>query len=166
MVHYIRLLRTPQVAEVSKKGIAVTAVAAVTTDLGDAFLAAQTALVARLVDATNTGEILFATDLQWNVHSRAVKLNLVCPDKLVGRLVVVHVTTRETIASLNKEEAPSIMDIWSETFTLKSKQRTEPLVERRIPLAGKSKLRMLEETGDSIARHVWYVTLVEKVSCY
>ena len=157
MVHYIRFLRTPEVKNVSQKSIEVTAVLAVTTDLGDSFLSENVTLIARLIDATKSKEILCTSDLQWKVGARALKLNITCSPRYVGCLVYLHMTTRDTIASLTSCRLPAIMDIYSAQFSLKPRIKSEPLVERRLMLCNKSSANIWEETGDSIARHIWFV---------
>ena len=160
MVHYIRYLRTPQIGEASKKSFEITADVAVTTDLGDSFLSADITLLVRVVDATKSGEILDATEISWKSGMRAAKINLQCNAKHTNRLVYLHVTTRDTIASVTACNVPTIVDVWSTRFISKPKSKAEALVERRLQLQGKSWARIWEETGDSIARHIWSV-----VSC-
>lgn len=157
MVHYIRYLRTPQIKSSSKKALNVSAVAAVTTDLGDSFFSQDVTLVARLVDATNRGEILCSAEVSWKNGFRAVKIDFECPAKHSGRLASLHTTTRGTISALASAEAPAILDIWSSPFSLKPNAKAELLVGRRLPLEGKLTAKIWEETGDSIARHIWFV---------
>lgn len=157
MVHYIRYLRTPQIKDVSKKAFELSAVVAVTTDLGDSFYSEDVTLVARLVDATKNGEILCSLHVAWKAGSRAAKVNLECNVKYSGCLVNLHVTTRDTISAQISKTPPAIVDIWSTSFILKPKSRADPLVERRLQLHSKSSARIWEETGDSIARHIWLV---------
>lgn len=155
MVHYIRFLRTPQVSVNIKKGLDVTAVVAVTTDLGDAYLGADTDLVARLVDATRSGEIIQVQSVPWREGMRAAKFNVHCPVKFVSRLVRMQVTTESTMSVVAEQNIPDVLDVWSEAFVPKVNTRTEPIVERQLSLPGKCQIRMWEETGDSIARHIW-----------
>lgn len=157
MVHYLRFLRTPQAADASKKSIDISAAAAVTTDLGDSFFSQDLTIIARLVDATKSGEILCSSEVLWKTGSRAAKVALSCNAKLAGRLVQLHLTTRDTISAHASCEVPAVIDVWSSPFTIKSKAKAQPLVERRIQLQGKSQARIWEETGDSIARHIWFV---------
>lgn len=154
MVHYIRFLSTPQVSISQKRIIAISAPLAVTTDLGDAYLTHDVELLLRLVD-TRSNTLLGQQKYPWKGGSRAVKTALQCDGKLMGRSVRVHVTTAETQKALDSIAIPKILDVWSSTFSLGDKVRSEPLVARQIPLQGGSTLCLWEETGDSIARHVW-----------
>lgn len=155
MVHYVRFLRVPQVSSVLKKGFELTAVIAVTTDLGDSLLTQDVTLIVRIVDATGNQEILSTSESQWKSGTRALKVNVPVSVKLNGRLIYMHITTREAISAYANNKMPAIIDIWSAQFMIKASVRSEPVVERR--LQGKTTVRMLEETGDSIARHIWFV---------
>jgi hypothetical protein len=165
MVHYLRFLRTPQAADISQKCINISAVAAVTTDLGDSFLSQDVTIVARIVDATKGGQMLCSSEVPWENGSRAAKITLPCNAQLAGRLAQVHLTTRDTISAHASREMPAIVDVWSSPFTIKPKLKTEPVVERRVPLKGKSQARIWEETGDSIARHIWFV-VSQAITCF
>lgn len=157
MVHYIRFLRTPQVSDVSRRSLDISAVAAVTTDLGDAYLSQEITLIARIVDATRNGEILGSAEFPWKAGSRAVKINVPCGSKIQGRLICLQLTTRDTISVCSSHDIPAVVDVWSSPFHIKPRAKAEILVERRLHLSGKSIARIWEETGDSIARHIWFV---------
>jgi len=165
MVHYLRFLRTPQAADVSKKCVHISAVAAVTTDLGDSFLSQDVTIVARIVDATKGGQTLCSSEVPWKNGLRAAKITLPCNAQLAGRLAQVHLTTQDTISAHASCEMPAIVDVWSSPFTIKPKLKTEPVVERRVQLKGKSQARIWEETGDSIARHIWFV-VSQTTTCF
>lgn len=156
MVHYIRFLRTPQ-TEVGKKTIDITAVVAVTTDLGDAFYSQDVDLIAEVVEANRPYNVLHSQTVRWQAMSRALKMTVRCPGKYVSRPARVHVTTKETNAASDSLGVPKILDVWSVNFPLSDNQRTEPIVERQLLLPNRSRVCIWEETGDSIARHIWYV---------
>ncbi|KIW77190.1 hypothetical protein Z517_09636 [Fonsecaea pedrosoi CBS 271.37] len=158
MVQYIRFLRTPQ-SDVGKKTIDVSAVVAVTTDLGDAFFSEDVELLADVVEANPPHGVLYSQTIKWQASSRALKFAVHCPGKYLSRPVRLHVTTTETETASQALEIPKILDVWSCVFLLSDKQRTDPIVERRIALSNRSMVRMWEETGDSIARHIWDASL-------
>ncbi|KIW25856.1 uncharacterized protein PV07_08993 [Cladophialophora immunda] len=158
MVQYIRFLRTPR-SDVGKKTVDISAVVAVTTDLGDAFFGEDVELLANVVEANHPNGILCSQAIQWQASSRALKFAVHCPGKYISRPVRLHVTTKETETASQSLEIPKILDVWSCVFLLSNKQRTDPIVERRIVLSNRSVVRMWEETGDSIARHIWDASL-------
>ena len=156
MVHYVRLLSPPQVAESQKKLLHVSAVLAVTTDLGDAFLAEDVELSVRLVRAQTEAQILSEQTVTCKGASRALKVVLTCSAKHASVSVRLHV------AALGLETSvltPKILDVWSMPFELANKQRAEPLVDRELSLGNHTTLKIREETGDSIARHIWDASL-------
>ncbi|ETN38838.1 uncharacterized protein HMPREF1541_06878 [Cyphellophora europaea CBS 101466] len=158
MVHYIRFLSPPQALTVQKRTITVSAVIAVTTDLGDSYLVEDADLIVRVVEA-QTNQVISEQNVTWKAFSRALKANVQCSGKYSGRSVCVHVTTLTTQSSLDSKKIPSILDVWSSTFALSDRTRSEPIVARKLPLSNGSRLQVWEETGDSIARHVWDASL-------
>jgi len=156
MVHYIRFLRTPQVGR-GKKTIDIAAVVAVTTDLGDAYYAEDVDLLVEVTQAHGPHQMLHSQVVKWTGGSRASKFALCCEIKDTSLPVRLHVTTDATAAAIAACHVPKLLDAWSDSFALSDKQRAEPMVERQILLPNMTCLRIWEETGDSIARHIWYV---------
>lgn len=154
MVHYIRFLRPPQ-CDVGKKTVDISAVIAVQTDLSDALLDQAVLLTAEVVEANSPNAVLYSHPLQWQADSRALKFIVNCPGKYMSRPVRLHVTTKEQKSSSETFEVPKILDVWSSEFRLSGKQRSEPVVERQLLLSNKSTIRVWEETGESMARHIW-----------
>ena len=151
MVHYIRFLRTPQV-HVTKKSTEINAVIAVTTDLGDSLLAQDEELTVELVEAHHPHGVLKTSKVQWRDGSRACKFTIACSNKEAKKTVVVHVTGPSTKSGV----VSKILDVWSDAFSLSIDLQSEPVVERQIVLSNKSRVKIWEETGDSIARHIWH----------
>ena len=158
MVHYVRFLSPPHVVATPKKALGISVVLGVTTDLGDTYLAQDAELIVRVVEAQSM-TVISEQKLMWKEHSRALKGNIACNGKYANRSIRVHVTTGETKGSLASKKMPQIMDVWSTVFVLADKVRSEPLVARELPLSNGSLLQVWEETGDSIARHVWDASL-------
>lgn len=156
MVHYIRLLSPPQVAGAQKRLLHVSAVLAVTTDLGDAFFPEDVDLRVRIVKAQKHAQIVSEQSVSCNGASRALKVTITCPVKHSHASVRMHVAASgmETSALV-----PKILDVWSLPFDLADKQRADPLVDRELTLHDSTNLRIREETGDSIARHIWDASL-------
>lgn len=157
MVHYLRFLSPPQVTAAQKRACGVSVVLAVTTDLGDTYLAEDADLLVRIVEP-QTGGVVVEQALSWKASSRVLKASIQCNGKYAGRSVRVHVTTSKQ-SGLNSNSIPKIMDVWSSSFVLIDKTRSEPVVARELLLSNDSRLQIWEETGDSIARHVWDASL-------
>ncbi|ETI26955.1 hypothetical protein G647_10054 [Cladophialophora carrionii CBS 160.54] len=158
MVHYIRFLRTPQ-CDVSKKTVDVSAVVAVQTDLSDALLSQDLVLNAEIVEVNSPWRVLHSQSLQWQAISRALKFAIPCPGKYTSWPVRLHVATQETQSAVNLAEIPEVLDIWSCDFLLSDKQRSEPIVERRLLLWNNTTVRIWEDVGESMARHIWDASL-------
>ncbi|KAL6243842.1 hypothetical protein RBB50_009276 [Rhinocladiella similis] len=158
MVHYIRFLRTPQ-TEVGKKSVDISAVVAVTTDLGDSLYPLDADLIVEVVETNRPHGVLQTQTIKWQATSRALKFAVSCPGKFMSRSARLHVTTKETTSTIESLGIPEILDVWSPAFTMIDRQRTEPVVERQLLLPNKSRVCMWEETGDSIARHIWDASL-------
>lgn len=156
MVHYIRLLSCPRVEIDEKAQPVVYTVAAVTTDLGDDFLWAEIPLLFRVLDATDVSVVIARTILKWQPHSRVIKLQLLCPKPFRDRLCRLHVALEERSSSSQMDLPPKVLDVWSAQFFLRQGAQTDPLVERQFFLSPSLTVNVWEETGDSIARHVWY----------
>jgi predicted nicotinamide N-methyase len=156
MVHYIRFLSPPKVIEAAKKTFNISAVLAVTTDLGDAYYPEDVALRCRVVSTKADKTVIRDEPLTWKAGSRALKVTLACPAKHASLSVRMHIATSEPDTSAL---VPAILDVWSLPFDLKDKQRADPFVDREFVLSTGSTLQIREETGDSIARHIWDASL-------
>lgn len=154
-MHYIRFLSPPQVSEAQRKTLIVSAVLAVTTDLGDAYFPEQIDLMIRVIGKQRDAKVLCEQEVTWKPASRALKVALQCPGKYASEHVRVHVAT----CVKESTSIPNVLDVWSMAFELANKQRAEPLVDRKLQVSNNTSLTIREETGDSIARHVWDASL-------
>lgn len=153
MVHYIRFLRTPQVTATNKKRVDISGVIAVTTDLGDAYYSQSLELTARLYENHPGGSDLQVQPMTWKEGSRALKFTVSYTGSISTKPVVLHVAA---IDRVHVSGVSTFVDVISEPFQLIHGQRTEPVVERKLSLPyNKSYIHIWEETGDSIARHIW-----------
>ncbi|RMD44267.1 hypothetical protein DV735_g807, partial [Chaetothyriales sp. CBS 134920] len=153
-MYYLRFLSPPKVGAGPRSSLTVNAVLAVTTDLGDDFYPDDLTVQARVVDALDHEKVLQSQTHVCPGYSRALKVSLSVPGKYVSRDACVHVAVNQGDTS-----SDDVLDVWSTQFHLTDKQRSEPLVERRLAMSNGSVLRVLEETGDSIARHIWDASL-------
>ena len=155
MVYYIRFLKPPVVSDLDKKSYLVTSVITITTDLGDISLWSNVELVARLVDVDNAGEVVATTKCPWQAGKRTVNIFFTCDKGQRNHNVRVHVTTLNTASSWASSKLPEILDIWSAPFKENVTGRSTPVVERQFRLSADVCVRIWEETGNSIARHIW-----------
>lgn len=162
MPHYIRFLKPARVADGR-----VTALITLTTDLGDTFLAEERRLAAsiRIID-NGTGLTVTvlqhscvwrATDRQLQIAIGPVPNNRKSKSTHRAELAVRPAdSVKQSFDSLELDEH-GIVSAWSPPFTLEDGIQAEKLVERRFHLGESPALRIWEETGNSIARHIWCV---------
>ena len=162
MVFYIRFLKTPRLQK-QKGTVSVSALICITTDLGDAFLAEDVQLLATL-SVDQTEKILYKEPLKWTAGKRELLISLgPFPEHLARQTVVLSVSAIEprrsemrwSDAILGGVGVPLVISGWSAPFGGSQSLVAEKLVERRIGPTNRLDLRIWEETGNSIARHIW-----------
>ena len=155
MVYYIRFLKPPVVSDLNKTSNLVTSLITITTDLGDASLWSRVDLTARLVDVDGAGKVVETTKCPWERGKRAVSIFFTYRKGRPEHHLRVHVTTEDTARCCASFKLPEILDVWSAPFRPNDIGRSASLVERRLRLCGGETLRIWEETGNSIACHIW-----------
>ena len=159
MPHYIRFLKVPQVSHVHDH-FEVSCVITIVTDLGDTFFNDHISLTARLVPKNGPHEIC-ATHADWSQASRECSVTLKCSVSHFSS-VQVHLSTRPKLSSDHKlfKPIPLVLDAWSAPFDLTARSKATAFVERKISSRSGTSLSIWEETGDSIAHHIWYARTV------
>ena len=153
MVHYIRLLSSPRVLSKGKLGNEVHAVVSITTDLGDDFFWREMPLIFRVLDAQDPTKVMATARILWKPHGRVAKANLSLGRQHDGQLCRLHVAAGDLLKL--SPTVPPVLDVWSAGFSLSTASPSEPLVYRSFVFSPSITVRIWEELGDSIARHVW-----------
>jgi len=102
--------------------------------------------------------------VQWSAGMRSLPVNFPLTkshttSKLRIRVGVEPKSSPDDYSSLSDEGGCGVVSAWSSDFAASgSAAAAEKLVERRFSLANDSTVSILEETGESIARHLWYLT--------
>lgn len=163
MVYYIRFLKPPRFQKNKTSSLSITAVISLTTDLGDSFLADDVDLLASLA-LENIDRVLYQKTLSWTTGKRELTITLgPFPEHLSNQTVVLGVSAvypqqTELWASDNLLDTcvvPLVISAWSAPLGGRQSLLAEKLVERRFGPKGRLGLRVWEETGNSIARHIW-----------
>jgi hypothetical protein len=163
MVYYIRFLKTPRFQSQKAAPVTVTALICITTDLGDAFLAQDIDLQVTL-SSNSSDRILYKDNLQWKAGKRELLLSLgPFSARLSQEAIVLGVTAIEPQRTsppgsdhlLDTSKLPLVISGWSAPFGGSESLVAEKLVERRFRPKDQLDLRIWEETGNSIARHIW-----------
>lgn len=169
MVYYIRFLKTPRTQIVKPGLVSVSALISITTDLGDAFLAEDVVLQAQLIDAsgtkTNSTSILVENTYNWEAGKRelAITTGLFKVASKVSKVVLaIGPKTASSSSTLDTDlsdakRVPLVISGWSASFSVAQNGPAEKVIERRFVLQNDTQLRMWEETGNNIARHIWLV---------
>jgi hypothetical protein len=161
-MRYLRFLKTPRIAvdkNTNRKHVAC--LVTLTSDLGDSFLPYDVQLAAELLLCTDAEEqVLVWTTVQWTSGMRSLPIAIPLPKSytpssslLRVRIGSVPGNSCDEYAALAEKDARGIVSAWSPTFALN--KEAPKLAERRFKLSEGSNITIWEETGESIARHLW-----------
>lgn len=129
------------------------AVLTVTTDLGETFYLQDLELIVTLRDVAEEGEIYLRKRLAWKAGARSVDVSFDLSRQDVEWPACVHVGVKNAKGS---GFLPAISDVWSGTLDpTKGQFGSGWRVERRFTSLAERPLCLLEDAGDSIARHLW-----------
>jgi hypothetical protein len=162
LMRYIRFLKTPRV--VVEKGTQqkqISCLITITSDLGDSFLPCDVQLSAELLSSKPTEQVIVWKNIQWTAGMRSLPVTfpLITGLKASGLRVKVGVepkSTHDEYSKLSDEGTCSVVSAWTSEFDPFAKtDKAEKLVERRFRLSNGRDITICEETGESIARHLW-----------
>ncbi|KAF7190376.1 hypothetical protein HII31_08294 [Pseudocercospora fuligena] len=153
-MHYVRFLKTPKVT-VDRGTVTLKAVLTVTTDLGETFYPNDLELVACLRDTAEDGDIYLRKRLQWEAGARSVNISIDLSRQDIEWPACMHVAVRGH-KSTGWGYVPPFVDAWSGALNpTKGQFSSGWRVERRFTNVMERQLSLLEDAGDSIARHLW-----------
>jgi hypothetical protein len=164
LMRYTRFLKTPRV--VTEKGTSrsqISCLVTITSDLGDSFLHEDIQISAELLSPGSNEEALVWRTVQWTAGMRSLPVTFPLTrshstSKLRVRLGVEPKSTHDEYSKLSEEGHCGVVSAWSSEFTASATaDETEKIVERRFSLSQSHSMSILEETGESIARHLWYI---------
>lgn len=155
MVYYIRFLKPPRYQQ-QKKAVFVSALICITTDLGDDFLAEDVDLVATWAQHPSQ-KALHSAQLKWEAGARQlpVMLGPFAPDNASQRTASLTIQPKDSQKdTLGVDSMPLVISGCSAPFGPQSE--AEKLILRKLHIANEERpLAIWEETGNSIARHIW-----------
>jgi hypothetical protein len=153
----VRFLKTPKVNVENGNTVLLKAVITVTTDLGETFYPEPLDLVASLRSTDADGDIYLRRRMKWpgnGARSLAITLDLSKQD--VEWPACLHAAVKKDGSVRPAGFLPPIVDIWSGTLNpTKGQFESGWRVERRFVSLAERTLSLLEDAGDSIARHLW-----------
>lgn len=142
-----------------KGSMVVSVLITITTDLGESYLLRDEPIVANL--RTSSGKVISTSKFAWAAGMRNLKVELqVRRDLMQGdagtELEVMTVGSTADDLSVKVQE-PAVVSAWAfVAICSPDKQHQETFVRRRLRLPDGKQLTVWEETGESIARHIWY----------
>ncbi|KAF2769877.1 hypothetical protein EJ03DRAFT_361762 [Teratosphaeria nubilosa] len=155
-MHYIRFLKTPKIEVSHQTTVTLKAVVTVTTDLGETFYPHPLDIVATLRSSDPDGDIYLRRRLTWpaaGARSLPVAFDLSRQD--VEWPACLHVSAKNTSGKATGF-LPAVTDVWSGTMNpIKGQFESGWRVERRFTSLAERQVSLLEDAGDSIARHLW-----------
>lgn len=157
MIHHIRFLKLPRVEVIGSSSLAIKALITITTDLGDSFLPAWVAISAGLwSDGRLVGEV---ARLNWQNGMRSLRVHFQLTDieqlRWPLQMHISHAPAGRALNLLSLEQLPPIIDVCSYAIHSPAPDDGCKRVIRRFHLASGPILRIHEDSGDSIARHIW-----------
>ncbi|KAL3420592.1 upf0665 family protein c [Phlyctema vagabunda] len=159
--------------------LCVSAKLTITTDLGEFFLYETVQLCATLVlegndggdaqvESTTVGKI----EVQWTASDGYSGLEITIPlttttwrkgDGRTLRMLVQpkeHEYQREEFGHFDNEQEGGVVSVRSMAIEAAEQSRVSPPLAERVFVTGEREIRIWEETGESIARHIWDAGLI------
>jgi len=163
MVHYIRFLKAPQLYPVSSTRQVVKALISISTDLGDDFLPHDVLLNAKLIHSNGDADTINECQpALWKAGMRVLRIEVevdATRSKNMRPLSLLVETANRGPATLF-EGLPlvvlcDIVSCRSEVGGSAIMREVSTRLERRFMLQPGNMLSVVEDIGESIARHIW-----------
>lgn len=164
-MYYIRFLKVPRLVRIGRDQRTLTAKITITTDLGESFLAADVLIEALLTFPSGISMPNTKSKQQtWAGKNgmRSLELRIAVPRKHKGYLEMsVRAVEQKYAAAESFQDtfSPSlpggIVAVNSMPIDVDIIDTSKALVERRFT-TNLGAISIWEETGESIARHIWY----------
>ncbi|KAI9674272.1 MAG: hypothetical protein M1829_003819 [Trizodia sp. TS-e1964] len=180
-MYYIRFLKPPSLKFSSGgSGGFVKSLITVTSDLGDTFYPAELLLKASIQSNCNDRKPYVLSNFRWKAGMRCLEIILDIRNAKPSWPARIHVgpggpATSMNYAALDKlnpldnSNLPRVISAWSGFLDPPDEIEAAKLVERRFPSSTGRVLSIWEETGESIACHIWdagvaFVSYLDQVS--
>ncbi|KAH7401859.1 putative methyltransferase-domain-containing protein [Phaeosphaeria sp. MPI-PUGE-AT-0046c] len=160
-MRYIRFLKPPRViVDKSTSKSQISCLITITSDLGDSFLPYDLELAAELLSLHQTEEAVVWRTVQWKSGMRSLPVTFPLAKNLKAQKFRIRVggepkSTFDDYGKLSREATCGVVSAWSQEFDPSAAAAAAKLVDRRFKLMDGCVIRISEETGESIARHLW-----------
>ena len=164
-MHYMRFLKAPKI-ETKTSRVNVKTLITITNDLGDDFLTAELPIYAFIMPEDVGANLkdkpfIVKSDSLWRHGLRSLWLTISdlpkSAFKTPVRLLISTKSEYEKTPQVPHDSLNSlsnVLEAWSEPFSMEANQKMK-WVERRFTISEAATLRICEELGESIARHIW-----------
>ncbi|KAL8635741.1 MAG: hypothetical protein Q9228_006800 [Teloschistes exilis] len=157
MVHYIRFLKPPRLSVNPKLSWrpSLTTLITITTDLGDVFYPGDAEVHVALAEADNVTSL---GTVCWKSGMRCLRIEIQVALHAVKYPAGFFFTSCGSLHmdSLQLGQLPDIVSAWTEDFHAEDGMKLDSSVTIRcFSIPNGQVLKIYEENGDSIARHVW-----------
>jgi hypothetical protein len=168
-MRYIRFLKTPRV--ITEKGTSkkqISCLITITSDLGDSFLPYDVEIAAEVLSSGPSDEVILWRNVQWKAGMRSLPITFPLTtyrktSSLRIRVGLEPKSKHDEYNKLSDQGACGLVSAWSPEFTPSGPAgEVEKLVERRFELSAGYTISIYEETGESIARHLWYCGILHE----
>jgi len=154
MVYYIRFFKTPKLENGT-----IRALITITTDLGDSFYPGNLTIHALITENTTDNLPLWKSEwrtVQWKAGNRNVWIEVKGVPSTKERRFQLIVNSKKTkeADNVSLSDLPEIVSARSDHFGRDTPQAGN-LVERRYRTESGYERSLYEESGESIARHIW-----------
>ena len=171
-MHYIRILKPPRVLQGAGSQTVLSAKITVTTDLGEAFFRDDIRVVVGLENEVGAelGGMGKGREYTWKGREgmRSLEVSIPLPASAVKgkpkvRMVVRakdSPSSRDTFESVLQHGDGGVVAVRSLPVDLRPDATQQQGMAERIfsSLDGEKEVHIWEETGESIARHIWYAS--------
>ncbi|KAL9112402.1 MAG: hypothetical protein Q9227_003244 [Pyrenula ochraceoflavens] len=160
MVHYLRFFKPPKVYDSANGAPSITTVITIQNDLGDLFLGSTVDVEAVLLDTLSSVSLQEQTICEKQVKTwQAGDMSMTFTVRLRKRYSALRLHMRTNVGDEADTIVPAVIPAWSATFGwgTETSPQAECFLERQFIWPGdlSTVLRVWEQTGNSIACHVW-----------
>jgi hypothetical protein len=172
-MHYIRFLKAPQITNPDIKNRnrhALSAKITITSDLGESFLCENLDIL--LIIRDKNGQNVHQSEVHWKAGFRELQIHIdyisqrgstelpyrlsVCPADRDFTPYKLEEVLRINRRQNSRPVDGAVLEALSATFRPKV-EKIPPVVYRRFKLDNGTEMLIQEDTGESIARHIWCI---------
>lgn len=159
MVFYIRFLKPPKLSFVNPSHPLVKTLVTITSDLGESIYRGDLPLWVAFVSPDDGKHIILSSKrFHWKGGMRCLWIEI--EQKQILEVtwpaqMVVAAHSKAVVDDLSLENVPVVVSAWSDSFDAGGAKGPSQWVMRKFEPTGGIALCIREESGESIARHVW-----------